>query len=28
MDLNHIVMGSEGNIGIICDVVIKVKPLP
>jgi len=28
MDLNHIVMGSEGNIGIICDVVMKVKPLP
>ena len=27
-DLNHVVMGSEGNIGIICDAVIKVKKLP
>jgi alkyldihydroxyacetonephosphate synthase len=27
-DLNHLVMGSEGNFGIITDVVIKVKPLP
>jgi len=27
-DLNHIVMGSEGNFGIITDVVMKVKPLP
>lgn len=28
MDLNHVVMGSEGNIGIITDVVMRVKPLP
>jgi len=28
MDLNHVVMGSEGNIGIITDVTIRVKPLP
>lgn len=27
-DLNHVVMGSEGNIGIITEAVIKVKPLP
>jgi len=27
-DLNHLVMGSEGNFGIITDAVIKVKPLP
>lgn len=27
-DLNHVIMGSEGNIGIITDAVIKVKPLP
>jgi len=27
-DLNHMVMGSEGNIGIITEAVIKVKPLP
>jgi len=28
MDLNHVVLGSEGNIGIITDVVMRVKPLP
>jgi len=27
-DLAHLIMGSEGNIGIICDAVIKVKPIP
>lgn len=27
-DLNHVVMGSEGNIGIITDAVLKVRPLP
>lgn len=27
-DLNHLIIGSEGNIGIICDAVIKVKPIP
>ena len=27
-DLNHLVMGSEGNYGIITEAVIKVKPLP
>lgn len=27
-DLNHLVMGSEGNIGIVTDVTLKVKPLP
>jgi alkyldihydroxyacetonephosphate synthase len=27
-DMNHIAMGSEGNIGIITDAVIKVKKLP
>lgn len=27
-DLNHVIMGSEGNIGIITDAVIKVKPIP
>jgi len=27
-DLNHIVMGSEGNLGIITEAVIRVKPLP
>jgi len=28
MDLDHIVLGSEGNIGIITEVTIKVEPLP
>jgi len=27
-DLNHVVMGSEGNMGIITEVVLMVKPLP
>lgn len=27
-DLNHLIMGSEGNYGIVTDVTIKVKPLP
>lgn len=27
-DLNHLVMGSEGNFGIITEAVIKVRPLP
>jgi alkyldihydroxyacetonephosphate synthase len=27
-DLNHIVLGSEGNFGLITEVVIRVKPLP
>ena len=27
-DINHIVMGSEGNFGLITEAVIKVKPLP
>ena len=27
-DLNHVVMGSEGNIGIITDAVLRVRPLP
>lgn len=27
-DLNHVVMGSEGNLGIITEAVIKVVPLP
>lgn len=27
-DLHHLIMGSEGNYGIITEAVIKVKPLP
>jgi alkyldihydroxyacetonephosphate synthase len=27
-DINNIVMGSEGNFGLITEAVIKVKPLP
>ena len=27
-DLTNLVLGSEGNFGIITDAVIKVKPLP
>ena len=27
-DLNQLIIGSEGNYGIITEAVIKVKPLP
>lgn len=27
-DLNHLVLGSEGNYGIITDATLKIKPLP
>lgn len=27
-DFNHIVMGSEGTMGVVTEVVIKVRPLP
>ena len=27
-DLNHMIMGSEGNLGIITEAVIRVRPLP
>jgi len=26
--MNHLVMGSEGNFGIITEAIIKVKPIP
>lgn len=27
-DLNHLIMGSEGNFGVITEAVIRVRPLP
>lgn len=27
-DFNHIIMGSEGTLGIVTEVVLKVRPLP
>ena len=27
-DFNHVVMGSEGSLGVITEVVIKIRPLP
>ncbi|KAL1496997.1 hypothetical protein ABEB36_008030 [Hypothenemus hampei] len=27
-DFNHIIMGSEGSLGVITEVVIKIRPLP
>lgn len=27
-DFNHMVLGSEGSLGVITEVVIKVRPLP
>lgn len=26
--MNHIIMGSEGNLGIITEAVVKIKPIP
>ena len=27
-DLNHLIMGSEGNLGVITEAVVRVRPLP
>lgn len=27
-DFNHVVMGSEGTLGVITEVIFKVRPLP
>ncbi|CAD7083672.1 unnamed protein product [Hermetia illucens] len=27
-DLNHVILGSEGTLGIVTEVVLKVRPLP
>ena len=27
-DLNHIVMGHEGNIGIITEAIVRLRPVP
>lgn len=27
-DFNHVVMGSEGSLGVITEVVIKIRPVP
>jgi FAD/FMN-containing dehydrogenase len=27
-DLNHIVMGSEGNYGLITEAVVRLRPAP
>ena len=27
-DLNHIIMGSEGNFGVITEAVVRVRPIP
>ncbi|CAH0564681.1 unnamed protein product [Brassicogethes aeneus] len=27
-DFNHVVMGSEGSLGVITEVILKVRPLP
>lgn len=27
-DFNHIVLGSEGTLGVITEVIIKIRPLP
>lgn len=28
MDMNHVVMGSEGNMGLVTEVVIRTRPIP
>jgi len=27
-DFNHVVLGSEGTLGVITEVVMKIRPLP
>ena len=27
-DMHHVVMGSEGNFGIVTEVVLRVRPIP
>ena len=27
-DLNHIVMGQEGNFGIITEAILRIRPVP
>ncbi len=27
-DLNHMMLGSEGNIGVVTEVTIRVRPMP
>lgn len=27
-DMNHLIMGSEGNLGIITEAVVRIRPLP
>ncbi|CAG9766942.1 unnamed protein product [Ceutorhynchus assimilis] len=27
-DFNHVIMGSEGSLGVITEVIIKIRPLP
>ena len=27
-DLNHVLMGSEGNLGVITEVVMRIRPIP
>lgn len=27
-DFNHVIMGSEGTLGVITEVIFKVRPLP
>ena len=27
-DLNHVIMGSEGNFGVITEAVLRIRPIP
>lgn len=27
-DFNHVVLGSEGSLGVITEVILKIRPLP
>lgn len=27
-DFNHVILGSEGSLGVVTEVVLKIRPLP
>ena len=27
-DFNKVILGSEGNLGVVCDATLRVRPIP
>ena len=27
-DFNQLIIGSEGNLGVVCEAIIRVRPIP